>query len=321
MVNTPKKLNKDLLFLELLLIGIALVLTFLVYHINGAKMVILNLFYLPVVLSGFFLGRYRAGILSLFCVIAASVVTMLQLRSFAVVDSPLTVGLAVTVWGAALCLTALLIGTLSDEKNNKVHELHEAYVGVVEVLSKYLQSANPRLKARSTRVAELSQAVASEMRLPPHQADDIRVAALMQDLGKIEVTTRLVSKAVDTLESQPGLLVQNSFQGGDLVQSLGEVLKGAIPLLVSQDDTMQAWLQMHEPLAAVEIPIGAKIIRVVRAYDQLTEAGMSGHWSTPGAALAELRRDRSLPQDEAVLAALERAVLGHARKAAKPALT
>lgn len=317
-MNAMKKPNKELLFLEVLLIVISLVLTFLVYHMNGAKMVILNLFYLPVVLSGFFLGRYRAGILALFCVIASSVVMMQQLGSFSAGDSPLVAGLAVTVWGAALCLTALLIGTLSDERTTKVQELHEAYVGVVEVLSKYLQGANPRLKARSTRVAELSQAVAAELRLPTHQADDIRVAALMQDLGKIEVTTRLVSKAVDTLESQPGQL-QNSFQGGDLVQSLGGVLKGAIPLLLNQDDTMQAWLQTHEPLAAAEIPVGAKIIRLVRAFDQLTEGGVGGQWSSPEEALAELRRDRSLPQDEAVFAALERAALG-AKRQAKPAL-
>src|SRR5436190_23684198 len=116
MVNVDRKLNKELVFLEVLLIVISLVLTFLVYHINGAKMVILNLFYLPVVLSGFFLGRYRAGILALFCVIASSVVMMQQLGSFSAGDSPLVAGLAVTVWGAALCLTALLIGTLSDER-------------------------------------------------------------------------------------------------------------------------------------------------------------------------------------------------------------
>ena len=43
-----------------------------------------------------------------------------------------------------------------------VEELHEAYVGVVSVLATYLQSANPNAKARSTRVAELSQAVATD---------------------------------------------------------------------------------------------------------------------------------------------------------------
>ena len=42
-------------------------------------------------------------------------------------------------------MTALLVGSLSDERKAKVRELHEAYVGVVEVLSKYLQSANPRI--------------------------------------------------------------------------------------------------------------------------------------------------------------------------------
>jgi hypothetical protein len=43
--------------------------------------------------------------------------------------------------------------------------------GVVEVLSKYLQSANPRLKDRATRVAELCQKVAAEMRIPAQEID------------------------------------------------------------------------------------------------------------------------------------------------------
>src|SRR5262245_37667517 len=233
-----KKLNDDHFFLELLLIGSSLGLAVLVAGLSSSKVVALNLFYLPVVLGGFFLGRYRAGVMAVFSVIAASLALAEHPRDFAGSHSLAVVGLSMLVWGAVLCLTALLVGSLSDERNAKVRELHEAYVGVVEVLSRYLQSANPRLKDRATRVAELSQKVAAEMRLSSQQADDIRVAALMLDLGRIEVTTRLVSRAVDTLESNPEPMEQHSFQGMDLVHSLGAVLKGAIPLLANQGDAI-----------------------------------------------------------------------------------
>src|SRR5205807_5833228 len=138
----------------------------------------LNLFYLPVVLGGFFLGRYRAGVLAVLCVVAASLAVAQDPGEFAAAQSTVVIGLSMIIWAAALCLTAMLVGSLSDERNAKVQELHEAYVGVVEVLSKYLRSANPRLKDRATRVAELCHKVASEMHLPPEQIDDIRVAAL-----------------------------------------------------------------------------------------------------------------------------------------------
>ena len=277
--------------------------------VNGNKVVVLNLFYLPVVLGGFFLGRYRAGIMALLCVIAASLALAQSPSEFAGSQSVVVVGLSMLIWGAVLCLAALLVGSLSDERNAKARELHEAYVGVVEVLSKYLQSANPRLKDRATRVAELCQKVASEMRLPSHEIDDIRVAALMHDLGKIEVTTRLVSRAVDTLESNPQPLEQHSFHGIDLVQSLGSVLKGAIPLLASQGDAVFGAPNVGNDDDQTDQPIGARIIRMVRIYDAITAGGLNQTWRDPREALAELDHDESLASDAAIRLALERSVL------------
>jgi hypothetical protein len=305
-----KKLNDDHVFLELLLIGSALGLAVLVAGLSSSKVVALNLFYLPVVLGGFFLGRYRAGVMAVFSVIAASLALAERPSEFTGSNSLVMVGLSMVVWGAVLCLTALLVGSLSDERNAKVRELHEAYVGVVEVLSRYLQSANPRLKDRATRVAELSQKVAVELRLSSQQADDIRVAALMLDLGRIEVTTRLVSRAVDTLESNPEPMQQHSFHGMDLVHSLGAVLKGAIPLLANQGDAIFDTARTDGTAASSDDPIGARIIRIVRAYDSMTGGGLEGNWADPHDALAELGRDPAFAADSQVRTALERAILG-----------
>jgi len=299
-----KQLKKEQHILELMLIVVCISLTALIYKMTGFKMVILHLFYLPIVLAGFFLGRYRAGILAVFSVISASLVTVLQINTFVAASPPLAVALAVTVWGATLCLTALLVGTLSDERATQADELHEAYVGVVEVLAKYLQGSNPQLTARTTRVAELSQAVASELRLTSKQTDDIRVAALMQDFGKIEITTKVISKAVDSLEAQQGgRREQYSFQGIDLVHSLGGVLRGAIPILLNQDSPLPVGLSDDQ---GRDIPIGAKIIRTVRDFDSLTAVGVGGHTLAYGEAMTDLRLDQSAPYDADVLNALER---------------
>ena len=69
-----KPRNRERLVLELMLIVVIIALTCLVYKTDGYKMVTLNLFYLPVVLSGFFLGRYTAGVLAVLGVISASMV-------------------------------------------------------------------------------------------------------------------------------------------------------------------------------------------------------------------------------------------------------
>ncbi|HEX7376244.1 MAG TPA: HD domain-containing phosphohydrolase [Pirellulales bacterium] len=297
-----KKIDRGLQHtLELMLLVVVIGLACLYYQVQGYKLVVLNLFYLPVVLCAFFLGTYRAGILALFCVISASVVTVNNLTGFATLFSPLTIGLMVTVWGAVLGMVAILVGTLSDERKSKTAELHEAYVGMVEVMSRYLQSANARLKARSIRVAELSQKIAIAMKLPVKVVDDVRIAALLFDIGNVEVTTRVFRKAVGTLETDPAKLEQHTFRGSDLIHSLSAVLSGASPLLVHQHDVA------HDLKSLSNIPLGTRIIWAVRAYDELTsELQAPGRLALDSRqALAELRSDEGCGYDREVIDALE----------------
>ena len=86
--------------LEIFLTLIAVGLTVMLYLAVGHKITVLNLFYLPVILAGFFLGRYRAGILAFFCVISASAVIVLDLNNFATFTSPVAAILAVMIWSA-----------------------------------------------------------------------------------------------------------------------------------------------------------------------------------------------------------------------------
>jgi len=301
-----KNSTKDRGKFEIMLIVVTLGMTYLLYQMGGYKMVALNLFFLPIVLSGYYLGRASAGILALFCTLAVTVATTLDSSGFAAYTNPVMVGLALTVWAAVLGLTAILVGTLCDERSAKVDELHEAYVGVVEVLSKYLQSGHPTIKARSVRIAEMCQLTAEEMRLSRKQIDDIRVGALLHDLGNVEITTKLISKAVDTLEADPTRSDKHTFLGMDLVHSLGGVLHGAVPLLMSQYDHARDGLAMEDEVDSGEIPLGARIIRAVRAFEALTIGDLGEAKSSSARALLELRKASPGEFDDEVLNAIER---------------
>lgn len=305
-----KPTEKDEQALEIALILVTMGLTCLMWRLTGYKLVVLNLFYLPVVLAGFFLGRYRAGVLASFAVISASIVAALNLSDFASYTSPLVVGLAVTLWAAVLGLVALLVGTLSDERTRMLKDLHEAHVGVVEVLARYLQSGHPKLKDRSQRVAEVSEAVAREMKLPMRDCDNIRVAALLYDMENIQITARVIRKAVGDLDGTTAQ-EEHSFHGSELAHSLGTVLSGAFPLLMSQGEAEH--LGAHP--AAAALPQGAHIIRAVRAYDSYVSElkwGVGG--IDPASAIAELRRDVDAEIPGNVIDALERVVVREPRR-------
>ena len=311
MTTLPKKERR---ILEIMLVVVTVGMTFLLYRMGGYKMVVLNLFYLPIVLSGYYLGRTSAGLLALLSVLLATIATTLSSSAgLAAYNSPIMIGLALTVWGASMGLTAILVGTLCDERAKTVDELHAAYVGVVEVLSKYLQSANPKVKARSIRIAELSQAVAEEMKLPRKQVDDIRVAALLYDLGNVEITTQLLSKAVGALEANPSKTCTYTFSGMELVHSLGSVLRGAVPLLLNQDDAARECFLSTSTELSGEMPMGARVIRAVRAYEALVGGDDPERADSPSSALQELRKDIAAAHDQEVLDSLERSVTRESR--------
>jgi len=303
--------------LEMALVLVAVGLTCLLYRITGYKMIVLNLFYLPVVLAAFFLGRYRAGVLALFCVISASVVSVLDFANFAAFTSPIIIGLAITIWGAVLGLTTILVGSLSDERNAKLLELHDAHVGVLEVLSRYLQSANPTHNNRSKRVAQLSEQVAKRMKLSDRDVDSIRTAALLQDVENLEITAKVIHKAMGDLKIGPRTTSsEHTFHGSDLVHSLGEVLTGALPLLFSHNLTTDVDVPLEFSAASGDTPPGAKIINSVRSFDALVNDASPGQKRSPQEAISELRGDIDADHHPAVLQALDFVVANEARQPA-----
>ena len=65
--------------IEASLIVICAALTLILFLAMGYKLIVLNLFYLPIVLAAFYLGRLRAGVLALLSVLLATVVAAADL--------------------------------------------------------------------------------------------------------------------------------------------------------------------------------------------------------------------------------------------------
>jgi hypothetical protein len=179
----------------------------------------------------------------------------------------LAVGLALTIWGEVMGINAILVGTLSDESADRIKELHDAYVGVVAVLARYLNSSDPKVCDRTAKTAQLSRQVAAQMRLSDNEIDDIRVAALLQDIENIEVTARVIRKAVgDLAQPRRKKQLEHTFHGSDLVQSLGSVLTGALPLLGNHGEYPDMSDADAFSRAPAERGFGAQITHTVRAY-------------------------------------------------------
>lgn len=293
---------------EIMLVILVLGMAALMHRMGAHKGVVLNLYYLPIVLSGYHLGRHSAGVLAFFSTLGVAIVCSLDGACLGTYNAPVMTVLALSIWAATLGLAAILVGTLCDERKATMKELHEAYVGVVEVVAQYLKGADTRAKTFTVRVAEWSQNVAAEMGLDAQEIDDIRVGVLLGDLGDIEVTTKLLNHAVNAIESGSAKSGKYTFLGTDLADSLGGVLTRAASLMLNQDDTVRECLAGAGESATPDIPVGAKIIRAVRHYLTLTTDDAGGTKMPAAAAIRELREDTLGGYDPEVIAAIERVV-------------
>ena len=183
-------------------------------------------------------------------------------------------------------------------------ELREAHVGIIEILSKYLNAADQYTKSHSIRVAELSTAIAEEMKLKDNIIEDVRVGALLHDIGKVEISTRLIKKAAQLDAEERDEMDAHTVRGADLVRSLGTILDGAIPVIKHHHDHYSEESK-HKGLHGDAIPIGARIVSVADAYDAIVTDRPYRRGRTPEEAVTIIRGASGTQFDPKVVAAFE----------------
>jgi diguanylate cyclase len=111
--------------LENVLVVAVLGLTLLMWSYAVEDTVLLHLFYVPVVLTGFCLGRYRARLMAFFCILSASIIFLPKMGTS--VDIPLGNLLVFVLWAATLVLIAVMVGRLSDGWHEALESLRQAH--------------------------------------------------------------------------------------------------------------------------------------------------------------------------------------------------
>src|SRR5262245_5113038 len=103
---------------------------------------------------------------------------------------------------------------------------------------------------------------------------------------------------------EDGGKAQHTFHGTDLVHSLGSVLTGAFPLVLSRNKSQLTDLE-EQAIPLTDVPMGGRIIQTVRAYDTLVHGNLYDLGISPRDAIAELRHDAAANHHPAVLHALD----------------
>ena len=255
---------------EKILVGIILVAAFIGTYLIEEKFIILNFYYLPVLTAGYFLGRRMGVLAAVFSILAVLVCILVFPERFLNGKEILKGAAQLSSWGGFLILASIMVGTLYEQNEQRLKELKRAYIGVLEILSKYLESTDGYTKGHSVRVAELSTEIAVAMDLHRVEIENIRVAGLLHDIGKIEVSGEILRKAAALSTEEKEIMDSHSFKGAFILSAVGSVLKEVIPIVFAHHKYFVETLDESNNGNGVKIPLGARVLAVADAFDAMT---------------------------------------------------
>lgn len=164
-----------------------------------------------------------------------------------------------------------------------------------------LEQADPDSVGHSVRVADLAQPMGAHLGIIGRDAESLRYAALLHDIGLVAVRPEL--------PMEPHGDEAAYLSGMSAHPSAGVAMLGGMDFLV---DALPAIAHHHERwdgrgypagLAGPSIPLAARVIAVADAYDALT-TDRAGTRLSPQAALAQLRIRAGSQLDPTVVEAL-----------------
>ena len=176
----------------------------------------------------------------------------------------------------------------------------ESLWATIDVVGQVVETRDPYTAGHQRRVSELSERIAEEMGMSSDEIEEIRIAGLLHDVGKISVPAEILSK--------PGRLTPAEFE---LIKGHAEVgytilstanFAGTITKMVLQHHERCDGSGYPKGLGAAELLLGAKVLAVA----DVVEAMMSHRPYRPALgiepALTEIERGAGALYDAGVVA-------------------
>src|SRR6266852_5056235 len=254
--------------LVLLLVASLLIINSLIEQ----KFAFLSFYYLRIILAGFYGGRRFAVFSGLFTV---SFVFFLQATQGMGMEPGLTQDAMLTLvpWAGFLILTGYVVGGLAEQRAARLADLKNAYLATLEVLTFHIESADRHQEGHSTRVAELSGAIGVELKLTENEIENLRIAALLHEVGTADQRLlRLLSRSVT-----------------DETLAVARALRGAAQIIAEYSHYYEI-VGDDWDIEALPMAVPVKVLAVADAFETLQMATPVRPAFTRWSALEELEK-------------------------------
>ena len=197
-------------------------------------------------------------------------------------------------------LTALSNQVAVAIENARLYkELRETFVSTVYALADTIEKRDPYTGGHTKRVMEYSLAVGQAMKLSPNEMLDLRLSAILHDIGKIGVRDDILLKKDQlTLEEFSAMAMHTTYgvQILNHVRQLKEILPG-----VKWHHEKFDGSGYPDGLKGDAIPLIARIIAVADTFDAITTDRPYRKGLNPRSAIEELKANAGKQFDPLVV--------------------
>ncbi len=195
----------------------------------------------------------------------------------------------------------------------KHDKLEFSFMTTIRIFSNLTEMREGGMAGHSRRVAELARSIAQHMGLNKAEVQDVLIAGLLHDVGKIGLPDRLLKKPFTSLNHEERLEVIKHPLRGQAALMAVEQFQGAGKLIRAQLERFDG-LGFPDQLVGQSIPLGARILTLASDYDSAQFGTLLPKRLTQDGALAFIEEGRGRRYDPTVVDAFIAVMGGSAKK-------
>jgi HD-GYP domain-containing protein (c-di-GMP phosphodiesterase class II) len=186
------------------------------------------------------------------------------------------------------------------------NENRQLFLGTVRALAEAIDGKDPYTRGHSERVCQYSVLIAQYMGLDDDEVEDIRIAAILHDVGKIGIEDRILKKPAALTEEEFTIMKSHPQKGANIMAQIPQ-MKKYVPGMYYHHECIDG---RGYPLGlkGEQIPMMARIISVADTFDAMTTNRPYQRAMTPDAAVTRIYAFSGTRYDPRVVDALDGAL-------------
>lgn len=200
---------------------------------------------------------------------------------------------------------------MHDELLASHEKLKINFLTSIKVFSSLIEMRGANLAGHSRRVADLARKIATRMALDARETQEIFIAGLLHNIGKIGFSDDLLALPVSLMNGDHlGLYRKYPIRGEQLLMPLDD-LREAAGIVRSHQERFDG-KGFPDGLSGFNIPIGARILALASDYDSLQIGTLAQRRLRPDEAAAVIVDNRGKRYDPLVVNAFQDIIYGKA---------